>query len=109
MKKSFANLKESSGLASLLYTDTTTARLSESTAIAQKPIKFTLYLEPNLAERVELLASLKGESKTRFLSTVLKSEWVLYESFVRKMKHYDKCKRSYKYEEEVEKMRKARQ
>ena len=92
MKKSFVNLKESSGLTSLLYSDTTTARLSKSTAIAQKPIKFTLYLEPSLAERVELLASLKGISKSRFLSNVISTS--LYTE---------------SYEEQVKKMQKARQ
>ena len=69
MKKSLANLEASAGLSSLLNP----APSSSDIPTTSSPVKFTLYLDPQLAERVELLASLKGMSKSRFLASVLSS------------------------------------
>ena len=67
MKKSLANLELSAGLSSLLSSPKSSHSSSSS------PIKFTLYLDPLLAEKVELLSSLKGMSKSSFVASVLSS------------------------------------
>lgn len=67
MKKNLTSLEEAAGLSSLLNPSSTPSSSLSS------PVKFTLYLDPSLAERVELIAALKGMSKSRFLASVLSS------------------------------------
>ena len=76
MKKTLANLEDSAGLSSLLNPSPPSSDIPAPSS----PIKFTLYLDPQLAERVELLAALKGMSKSRFLASVLSSSLYLHVS-----------------------------
>ena len=66
MKKSLASLEVSAGLSSLLNPSLPSSSSSST-------VKFTLYLDPQLAERVELLSALKGMSRSRFIASILSS------------------------------------
>ena len=66
--KKLQNLEAAAGLSSLLKPASSSSSIS-----TPSPVKLTLYLDPQLAERVELLAALKGTSRSKFMASVLSS------------------------------------